>query len=309
MKNIPKPPTDPKEIADQEWIKSILESAVPRHLELTEDFVLIFPGSFKGGPGKSTTLITVASGLRLLGLKFLVGTYDTTNETLSKAFGEDNVVTLEARDEKQTRADLAKFKNTCRENKAIGLIDLPGAVNNQTSTLIDNLSKARIVESAHLILICPVRPDKDEIEGAFAAIEIFDPNSVLLRAWRPSMSWPPWESFAAWKHLENFPVWHCDNWTASIKEVLTRSGGYTDLPTVPDIPKYLADNYKNLKDIPRLDIEDAVEHLEDISKYLYHTVLKDITRPVPDPGHGQAGATDASAGDAETTTKNKRVKP
>jgi len=296
--------TDPEKIKEQEWIKWILDTPIPRHLELTNKFVLILPGSVKGGPGKSSTVITAAAGLRILGIPFLIGTYDTTNDTLPNAFGKESIVILEAGDDKQTRDDLAAFKKRCVDAGAIGIIDLPGAVNNQTSVLIENLGRARILELGYLILICPVRPDRDEIEGAYAAIEIFDPNVVLLRAWRPSRSFPNWDTFAAWKHLQKFPIWHCDNWTTSMKEVLTRSGNYARLPIVPEIPQYLADNASTLDDVARLDIEDVVDHLHHVAAYLYHTVLKDITRPVPGSDDGTA-ATQADADEATKTLAKK----
>jgi hypothetical protein len=259
--------------------KEILASPLPSRLELTEKFVLVFPGSTKGGPGKSSTVITAAAAFKVLGLPVIVGTYDTTNDTLTKALGE-NVIRLNAETPESARRDLAAFKKACLEAGAIGMIDLPGAVNNQASSLIENIRRARIMEMGHLILISPVRPDRDEIEGAHNAITLFDPDSTLLRAWKPSNHSEDWESFEAWKFLKPLNIWPCENWTAAMKAVLTRSGPYSHLPTVPEIPQYLAENYDKLEDVPRLDIEDAVDHIQHMAKYLYHTVLRDITQPV-----------------------------
>jgi hypothetical protein len=270
--------------------KKILRSPLPPKLELTEEFVLIIPGSTKGGPGKSSTVITGAAALKLLGLPVVVGSFDTTNHTLTKALG-DVVVRLNAETPESARADLAEFKRACLAERAIGLIDLPGAMNNQASRLLENIRRARIMEKCHLILISPVRPDADEIEGAHDAINLFDPDATLLRAWNPEEQGLDWDSFEAWKLLNQLDIWPCESWTQAMKTVFTRSGNYRDLPPVPEIPRYLADYYETLKDVPRYDIEDAVDHLYHMAKYLYHTVLKDITRPVSEQTGVVAGAT------------------
>lgn len=139
------------------------------------------------------------------------------------------------------------------------------------------IRRARIMERCEsLSMIAPVSPDPDEVECAYRAIEIFEPTSVLIRARRPNKFSPPFESFGGWDALSKHPIWECEQWLRSMKEIMTRSGAYAHLPPVPDLPKYLAENYEKLSDVEQLDIEDVIAHVELAAKMIYHHLLADI---------------------------------
>lgn len=73
-------------------------------------------------------------------------------------------------------------------------------------------------------MIIPVSPDSEELEGAISAISLLKPERVLIRARRPSRHAPAWESFAPWEYLKEHPQWDCEQWTQSMKDIITRTG-------------------------------------------------------------------------------------
>lgn len=261
----------------------ILKNPLPLRFQLMAGAYLLIPGSTKGGPGKTTVIYTVAAALRMMGIPYIVGSFDSTNSALEQSIGRENIIFLDAQTPELARQSMAEMTKQCRKKRAIGLMDLPGAVDNKESQLMDNIRAARILERCDkLLMIAPVKPDKVEIECAYNAIKLFDPDSLLIRAWRPSKHAPAWDSFPAWAELAKFPQWECENWTQAQKDVFTRTGNYTNLPFVPKLNKYFSDNEQTLDEVTLLDIEDAVIHLEHIAKIVFHHLLRDITEPIPE---------------------------
>jgi len=251
---------------------------IPRRLLLKAGAHLIIPGSTKGGPGKSSVIITMAGVCRLAGLPFIVASYDQSNTTLERSLGKGVIVTLDAQTPELARSTLAAVVKMARENHAIILMDLPGALNNKESVLLDNIRKARVLERCDsFAMIVPVSPDPEELEGAISAINLFQPERVLIRARRPTKHAPVWESFAPWEYLSKFPQWDCEQWTQTMKDIITRTGEYANLPPVPDLPAYLIENFAKLDDNEELNIEDVVLHLETAAAAIYEHILQPIT--------------------------------
>ena len=251
---------------------------IPRRLLLKAGAHIIVPGNTKGGPGKSTTIITLAGVCRLAGLQFIVATYDDSNTTLERSLGKGVVVTLDAQTPELARSTLAEVVKMARETHAIILIDLPGALTNKESVLLENIRKARVLERCNsFAMIVPVSPDSEELEGAITAISLFEPERVLIRARRPSRHAPAWESFPPWAYLSKFPQWDCEQWTQTMKDIVTRTGQYANLPPVPDLTTYLAENCATMDDAEELDIEDVVVHLETAAAAIYEHILQPIT--------------------------------
>ena len=254
---------------------------IPRRLLLKAGAHIVVPGSTKGGPGKSSTIITMAGVCRLAGLPFIVASYDQSNTTLERSLGKDTVVMLDAQTPELARSTLAAVVKRARENRAIILMDLPGALTNKESLLLENVRKARVLERCDFSMIVPVSPDSEEIEGAISALKLFDPDRVLIRARRPSRHAPEWESFQPWEYLKQYPQWDCEQWTQSQKDIITHNGKYANLPPVPDIAEYLAQNYNDLDMDEQLDLEDVVNHLEQAAAAIYEHILEPITELPP----------------------------
>lgn len=262
--------------------KELLKSPLPRRIQLIAGAHYLIPGSTKGGPGKTTTIYTTAAACRMLGLPYLIANFDDTNDSLQQSLGKDVVVSLNAETPDRARRSMSAVSQKARLMRALMLLDLPGAANSKTSQLIENIHAARILERCEsLTMICPIKPDKDELEGAVKAMELFEPTKVLLRAWKPGKYTAEWKSFGIWDELKQFPVWECENWTASQKSVFTRSGEYAKLPPVPELARYLAENADHLDEVELLDVEDAVIHIEHAAKIIYHHLLREITEPIP----------------------------
>jgi hypothetical protein len=255
---------------------------IPRRLLLKAGAHIVVPGSTKGGPGKSSTIITMAGVCRLVGLPYIVASYDQSNTTLERSLGQGVVVTLDAQTPELARSTLAAVVKLARENRAIILMDLPGALTNKESVLLENIHKARVLERCDSFsMIVPVSPDSEELEGAISAITLFKPNKVLIRARRPSRHAPAWESFGPWEYLSEHPQWECEQWTQSMKDIITRTGDYANLPPVPDLVAYLAENHTKMDDKEELDIEDVVLHLETAASAIYEHILEPITELPP----------------------------
>lgn len=251
---------------------------IPRRLQLKAGAHIVVPGSTKGGPGKSSTIITMAGVCRLVGLPYIVASYDQSNTTLERSLGKGVVVILDAQTPELARSTLAAVVKLARENRAIILMDLPGAVNNKESVLLENIRKARVLERCDSFsAVIPVSPDPEELDGAISGIMEFKPERVLIRARRPNRHAPEWESFKPWDYLSKFPMWECEHWTQSMKDIITHSGQYVALPPVPDLPDYLAANSGKLDDVEELDIEDVVNHLEIAAGAIYEHILEPIT--------------------------------
>ncbi len=251
---------------------------IPRRLLLKAGAHIVVPGSTKGGPGKSSTIITMAGVCRLAGLPYIVASYDQSNTTLERSLGQGVIVTLDAQTPELARTTLAAVVKLARENRAIILMDLPGALTNKESVLLENIRKARMLERCDSFsMIVPVSPDSEELEGAISAISLLKPNEVLIRARRPSRHAPAWESFAPWEYLSKHPQWDCEQWTQSMKDIITRTGQYANLPPVPDLAAYLAENCSKMDDAEELDIEDVVNHLELAAGVIYEHILEPIT--------------------------------
>lgn len=250
---------------------------IPRRLLLKAGAHIIVPGSTKGGPGKSSIIITMAGVCRLAGLPFIVASYDQSNTTLERSLGK-GIVVLDAQTPELARSTLTAVIKQARENHAIILMDLPGALTNKESVLLENIRKARALERCDSFsMIVPISPDAEELEGAISAISLFQPERVLIRARRPSRHAPAWESFAPWEYLSEFPVWDCEQWSQTIKDIITRTGQYANLPPVPDLPAYLTENFAKMDDAEQLDIEDVVIHLETAAEAIYEHILQPIT--------------------------------
>ena len=261
----------------------ILKNPLPLRFQLMEGAYLLIPGSTKGGPGKTTIVYTMAAALRMLGIPYVVGSFDDTNTALEQSLGKENIIQLDAQTPELARKSMAEMTRQCRERRAVGLMDLPGAVDNKESQLMDNIRAARVLERCDkLLMISPVRPDRVELECAFNAINLFSPDKLLIRAWRPNKHSPAWDTFPAWAVLSEYPQWECENWTQAQKDVFTRSGNYENLPVVPELADYLRDNEQMLEEVKLLDIEDAVIHVEHIAKIIYYHLLREITEPIPD---------------------------
>lgn len=255
---------------------------IPRRLLLKAGAHIIVPGSTKGGPGKSSTIITMAGVCRLVGLPFIIASYDQSNTTLERSLGKGVVVILDAQTPELARSTLAAVVKLAREKGAIILIDLPGALTNKESVLLENIRKARVLERCDSFsMIVPVSPDSEELEGAISAISLFEPERVLIRARRPSRHAPAWESFAPWEYLSKFPQWECEQWTQTMKDIITHNGQYANLPPVPDLAEYLAENHTKMDDAEQLDIEDVVNHLEFSAAAIYEHILEPITELPP----------------------------
>lgn len=251
---------------------------IPRRLLLKAGAHIIVPGSTKGGPGKSSTIITMAGVCRLAGMPFIVATYDDSNTTLERSLGKGVVVILDAQTPELARSTLAAVVKLAKENRAIILMDLPGALTNKESVLLENIRKARVLERCESFsMIVPVSPDSEELEGAISAISLFEPERILIRARRPSRHAPAWESFVPWEYLSKHPLWDCEQWTQTMKDIITRTGQYANLPPVPDLPVYLAENCAKMDDAEELDIEDVVNHLEMAAGVIYEHILEPIT--------------------------------
>lgn len=251
---------------------------IPRRLLLKAGAHIIVPGSTKGGPGKSSTIITMAGVCRLAGLPYIIASYDQSNTTLERSLGKGVVVTLDAQTPELARSTLAAVVKLAKEKGAIILMDLPGALTNKESALLENIRKARVLERCKsLSMIVPVSPDSEELEGAISAISLFEPERVLIRARRPSRHAPTWESFAPWEYLSKFPTWDCEQWTQTMKDIITHTGQHANLPPVPDLSAYLAENFGKMDDAEELDIEDVVNHLEIAAASIYEHILEPIT--------------------------------
>ncbi len=251
---------------------------IPRRLLLKAGAHIIVPGSTKGGPGKSSTIITMAGVCSIAGLPFIVVTYDDSNTTLERSLGEGRVVTLDAQTPELARATLAAVVKLALEKRAIILMDLPGALNNKESVLLENVRKARVLERCDSFsMIVPVSPDSEELEGGISAIKLFEPERILVRARRPNRHAPAFESFGAWEYLSKLPQWDCEQWTDTTKAIITRFGKFANLPPVPELPEYLAKNYDTLDMDEQLDVEDAVNHLELAAGVIYEHILEPIT--------------------------------
>jgi hypothetical protein len=267
---------------DQQPPKNMKNIKIPRRLLLKAGAHVIVPGSTKGGPGKSSTIITVAGVCSLAGLPFIVASYDQSNTTLERSLGKGVVVTLDAQTPELARSTLAAVVKMARENRAIILIDLPGAVNNKESVLIENIRKARMLERCDSFsLIVPVSPDPEELEGAISGISLFQPERVLIRARLPSRHAPSWDSFGPWEYLSKFPQWECEQWTQTMKDIITRTGQYGNMPPVPELATYLAENCSKMDDAEELDIQDVVNHLEVAASAIYKHILEPITELQP----------------------------
>lgn len=251
---------------------------IPRRLLLKAGAHIVIPGSTKGGPGKSTTIITLAGVCRLAGLPYIIASYDQSNTTLERSLGKGVVVTLDAQTPELARSTLAAVVKLAREKHAIILMDLPGALTNKESVLLENIRKARVLERCESFsMIVPISPDAEELEGAISAISLFQPERVLIRARRPSRHAPAWESFGPWEYLSKHPQWDCEQWTQTMKDIITRTGQYANLPPVPDLPAYLAENCATMDDAEELDIEDVVVHIETAAAAIYEHILQPIT--------------------------------
>ncbi len=262
--------------------QEILKSPLPRKLQLIAGAHYIMPGSTKGGPGKTTCAYTCAAACRMMGLPYLVANFDDTNTSLEQSLGKDVVVSLDAETPDRARRSMSAVSQEARKRGALILLDFPGATNGRASQLIENIHAARILERCDSLgMICPIKPDKDELEGAVIAMQLFEPGRVLLRTWKTAKFGPEWNSFKVWDQLKRFPIWDCDNWNRSQKAVFTRTEGYAKLPAVPDLARYLAENADHLDEVELLDIEDAVIHIEHAAKMIYHHLLRDITEPIP----------------------------
>lgn len=265
---------------------------IPRRLLLKAGAHIIVPGSTKGGPGKSSTIITMAGVCRLAGLPFIVASYDQSNTTLERSLGKGVVVTLDAQTPELARSTLAAVVKLAREKRAIILMDLPGALTNKESVLLENIGKARVLERCDSFsMVVPVSPDSEELEGAISAISLLKPERVLIRARRPTRHAPAWESFAPWEYLSKFPQWDCEQWTQTMKDIITRNGQYANLPPVPDLAAYLAENCGKMDDAEELDIEDVVNHLEIAASAIYEHILEPITELAPKEPKEKAKAT------------------
>jgi len=258
-------------------------SKIPRKLHLKPGAHIIMPGSTKGGPGKTTIIITMAGVCKLAGLNYIVASFDQSNTALERSLGKDVVVTLDAQTPELARMSLSEVAKHAREYNAIILMDMPGALTNKESVLLDNIRSARVLERCDsLSMIIPISPDPEEIEGGCSAITLFKPDRILLRARKPTKYAPSFESFEKpWSFLSQYPSWDCEQWTQSMKEVITRSGEYTMLPTVPDLAAYLAKNYGTIPEVHELDIEDVVNHLEIAATAIYKHILQPITEDEP----------------------------
>jgi hypothetical protein len=256
---------------------------LPRRVQLLEGAHLIAPASTKGGPGKSTTVIVLAMICERLGIPYIVANFDTTNSALAASLGDEGmIVELDARTPELARKSLSELTASARKQGAIILLDYPGAVDAKESSLLENVQRARILTRCDSFkMIAPISPDGRELEGAYRAIQIFEPEALLLRARRPSKHAPSFESFGeVWNVLKEYPVWECEQWTQAMKEVITRSGCYTHLPKVTELEKYLELNQGKISEVEQLDIEDVLAHVEDAAKAVYHFLLKDITKVV-----------------------------
>lgn len=256
---------------------------IPRKLLLKAGAHIIIPGSTKGGPGKSSTIITIAAVCRLAGLPYIVCSYDQSNTTLERSLGKGVVVTLDAQTPELARSTLAAVVKAAREKGAIILMDLPGAITNKESLLLENINKARMLERCDSVaLVIPVSPDPEELEGAITGISIFEPERVLIRARRPHRFAPAWESFPApWQYLSKFPQWDCEQWTDTTKAIFTHTGKYVNYPPVPELPAYLTENAHKMDDEEELDLEDVVNHLEMAASAIYEHILEPITELPP----------------------------
>lgn len=252
---------------------------LPRKLALMAGAHLILPGSTKGGPGKSSTIITTAAACKMVGLPYIVASYDQTNSALERSLGDGVVVTLDAQTPELARSTLSAVTSLARKTHSLILLDIPGAMNHKASVLLDNIKSARVMERCEsLSFVLPVSPDPEELEGACKGIEIFEPDRILLRARKPSRHAPAFESFGKpWEYLQQFPMWNCEQWTQTQKDIITRSGSYAYLPPVPNLAAYLTDNFGKISEVEELDIEDVVHHVEIAAAALYEHILAPIT--------------------------------
>lgn len=255
---------------------------IPRKLLLKAGAHIIMPGSTKGGTGKSSTIITLAGVCQLAGIPYIVASYDQSNTTLERSLGENVVTVLDAQTPELARSTLAEIVKHSIAHRAIILMDLPGALTNKESVLLENINKTRVLNRCQsLSMIIPVSPDAEELEGAISAINLFSPSRILVRARRPSRHAPAWESFLPWEYLSKHPQWECEQWTQTTKDIITRNGKFRNLPAVPALAAYLAENCAKMELDDELDIEDVVNHLELAASVIYKHILEPITELPP----------------------------
>lgn len=256
---------------------------LPRDLEFIDGAHMVVAGSTKGGPGKSSTIITAAGVCSHLDLQYIVASYDQSNTTLERCLGAGSVTILDAQTPELARSTLAAVMTVAKKNRAIVLLDLPGAMNTKESALLENIQKARLIEDFEsLYMVCPVSPDAEELEGACAAIKIFQPDQVLIRARRPSKYCSDFPDFVKpWTYLKEFPIWECEQWSKTIKDIYDHTGRFSHLPPVPKLKSYLTANFGKLSMGEEKDIEDVLLHVDAAARPIYEHLFANITTKKP----------------------------
>jgi len=245
---------------------------IPRRLRLKEGAHLIMPGSTMGGSRKSTMIITLACVCTLAGLNYTIITLDPYSQSLQRALGEI-VVKIPSITSESGRQSLLEIVEQAKTSNSIILMDMPSGFGG----LLENSSAIRSYcdNFDSVGVIAPISSDQWDQECAASAIELLQPDHVLLSyvVSRRTAS-PLLES------LSKYPCWESSHWVQGMKDVARHSGAYADLPVLTKIPAYLAEKANELDTLVELDLEDFMHDIEIAGGAIYTHLLEPITSVV-----------------------------
>ena len=247
---------------------------IPRRLLLKAGAHIIVPGSTLGGTRKSTMIITVACVCALAGLNCTVVSLDLYNQPLQLALGD--VVAISSITSECGRQSLQEIFEQAKTNNSIILMDMPGVLPGLPETQDAIRSYCDLYDSVSMI--APISSDKWDQECAFSAIELLQPDRVLVSYCEmlTCRKLPP----TIKEELSQYPYWESSRWVQGMKDVAGHRGAYADLPALTKIPAYLAEKTKELDTLAELDLEDFMHDIEIAGGAIYTHLLEPITTVV-----------------------------
>ncbi len=244
---------------------------IPRRLLLQAGAHIIVPGSTRGGTRKSTMIITMACVCALAGLNCTVVSLDPNYQPLQLALGD--VVAIPSITSESGRQSLQEIFEQAKTNQSIILMDMPGVFLELPETQDAVRSYCDLYDSVGMI--APISSDEWDQECAVSAIELLQPDRVLVSYCETltSRRLPP----VIMDKLSQYPYWESNRWTQAMKDLAGHRGAFADLPALIEIPAYLTTNGGELDLSMELDLEDFIHDIETAGGAIYEHLLKPIT--------------------------------
>jgi hypothetical protein len=221
-------------------------------------------------------------------------TFDKSTTTLNETFRGDAIYPIAKPNGDIVIDSFGLQMELADEAGEIIIADMPPGIIDDDNPTLRALADSKLLEQFTSIgLIIPVSTHNDYLQGAFEALDAYAKIGLkhdrgLIRAYRPELASPTWESFPTYARLAaKFPVWECHPYMQCLSDMMQGRGPYADYPGLDKLPEFFIKNGATIGRREKARLTAAVSHLESARAAISEHLLKPIAEKPSKPAKSE----------------------